>query len=163
MFARISTVVLVGFLLVALGGVFQAAAQTEANKAIVERWAELWNTGDLAIADEVFATDFVNHDLARPDVTGLEGLKGQVIEIRAAFPDFHLAAEDIVAEGDKVAGRYAATGGTHQREFQSASIFRIADGKIVECWWAYDGLELIPSETAVESSTWGQLKSLFHE
>ncbi len=132
----------------------------EANKQLVLRQMELWNTGNLAIADEIFATDFVNHDVVRPDITGPESLKGQVIEIRAAFPDFRLTAEDIVAEGDKVACRYTVTG-TPQGEFESASISRIAGGKIVECWWVYDGLALIP--TAVESRTWGEVKALFRE
>ena len=67
----------------------------------------------------------------------------------------------LIAEGDKVACRYTVTGGTNQTEFPSASISRIADGKIVEYWWAYDGLELILVDTAVEATSWGQIKSQF--
>ena len=37
-------------------------AVTEENKAIIGRLAELWNTGNMAIADEIFGADFVNHD-----------------------------------------------------------------------------------------------------
>jgi hypothetical protein len=42
-----------------------AAKQTEAeqNKALIERfYTEVWNKGHLAVADEVFAKDYVRHD-----------------------------------------------------------------------------------------------------
>ena len=34
--------------------------ETEANKAIVRGYVELWNTGNLALANEVIAPDFVD-------------------------------------------------------------------------------------------------------
>jgi hypothetical protein len=34
---------------------------TEANKEIVRQYVELWNTGNLALADEIIAPDF--HDI----------------------------------------------------------------------------------------------------
>ena len=46
------------------------------NKAIVQRAEDLWNTGNLAIADEIHATDFVNHDPGDPDVRDLDTYKG---------------------------------------------------------------------------------------
>ena len=33
----------------------------EANKAIVRKCTELWSTGNLALADEVLAANFVDH------------------------------------------------------------------------------------------------------
>ena len=30
---------------------------SEANKAVVKRYIEMWNTGNVALADEVLATD----------------------------------------------------------------------------------------------------------
>ena len=44
---------------------------TSENKAILNRVEELWNTGNLAIADEIFATDFTNHDPNASDVNDL--------------------------------------------------------------------------------------------
>jgi len=152
MCARISTVVLVGFLLVALSGVFQADAQTEDNKAIVQRVAdEIWNQGNLGAADELFAADFVNHDINPPGVTDLEGYKAWVVEWRAAFPDYYVEVHDLVAEGDKVGARCTVTG-THQGELfgipatgkqvtmMGIDIYRLADGKIAEVRRAYDML-----------------------
>jgi hypothetical protein len=38
---------------------------TEQNKAIALRWSEeLWSKGDLAVADEIVAADYVRHDPA---------------------------------------------------------------------------------------------------
>ena len=182
MFARVSSVVLAGFLLVALGGVFQAAAQT--NKEIVQRVAdEIWNQGNLAAADELFAADFVNHDPNPPGVTDLEGYKGWVVKWRAAFPDYHVEVHDLVAEGDKVGARCTVTG-THQGDFfgieatgtqvtmMMINIYRLADGKIAEVQWSYDLLGVgqqvgycqpIPDfphsfmrRTSPEDFTWGE-------
>jgi len=129
-------------------------AITEKNKAVLPRAEELWNTGDLAIADEIFATDFVNHDPSAPDVRDLETYKGFIAVTRAGFPDFHVTIEDIIAEGDKVASRWTARG-THQGEligipptgkqatWTGMTIYRFAGGKIVEAWWSKDMLSML--------------------
>jgi predicted ester cyclase len=82
-------------------------ARLEKNKAIVQRAVdEFWNKGDIAAVDELFATDYVNHDPAAPDRGDLEGLKQWAMAGFAAFPDLHVTIEDLIAEGDKVAKRY---------------------------------------------------------
>ena len=51
---------------------------------------ELWNDGKLAVADEIFAPEYVNHDPPSPDFgTGPEGVKQSVKLYRNAFPDLH--------------------------------------------------------------------------
>ena len=37
------------------------------NKTITQRAEDLWNTGDMNIADAIYATDFVHHDPNEPD------------------------------------------------------------------------------------------------
>ena len=66
-------------------------AVTGENKAIISRLAELWNTGNLAIADEIFDAGFVNHNPNNPGVTNSESYKGLVAAIYTGFPDFHVA------------------------------------------------------------------------
>ena len=73
---------------------------------------------------------------------------------RAAFPDMHLTAEDMIAEADKVVQRLTARG-THQGELMdipptgrqitvtAIEIFRLAEGKIAEQWVALDNLGLL--------------------
>jgi steroid delta-isomerase-like uncharacterized protein len=132
----------------------QKKAKEEENKAITLRAEELWNTGNLTIADEIYATDFVNHDPNAPDVRDLESYKGFIGMIRTGLPDFHVTIEDLVTEGDKVASRWTARG-THQGEFfgipptgkqatwTGITIYRFAGGKIVEAWWIKDVMGLL--------------------
>jgi steroid delta-isomerase-like uncharacterized protein len=127
---------------------------TEENKAIIGRFAELWNTGNLAIADEIFDADFVNHDPNDPGVTNLESYKGYVPAVRIGFPDINIAADDLVAEEEKVAFRYTINA-THQGELMGMpatgiqvvwtgiTVAHLADGKIMEMWWAKDTLGML--------------------
>jgi steroid delta-isomerase-like uncharacterized protein len=156
MFARISNIALVGFLFVALGGVFQAAtAQTEENKVLERRaWEEVWNQGNLAAIDEIFAADYVGHNPGMPPLSGTEGYRQFFTIYSTAFPDMHYTIEDMIAEGDKVATRWTMTG-THEGELMGIpstgvwitmtgiSMSRFADGKLAEGWNSYDGLGMM--------------------
>ena len=90
---------------------------TEENKAISRRAdVELFDRGNLEVADELFAPNFVHHDpVSGEDWRGPESVKEYAAMIWAAFPDLYYNVEDQIAEGDKVATRYRA-GGTHQGE-----------------------------------------------
>jgi len=74
---------------------------TEANKAIVvQLYEEVFNKGDLDLADKLVAPNAVNHDPAAPqDIpSGALGVKAVVTMLRSAFPDDHHTIEDLVAE-----------------------------------------------------------------
>jgi hypothetical protein len=46
------------------------------NKAILERfWGEIFNEGDVAVVDELVATEYLNHDLVPGETPGSEGPK----------------------------------------------------------------------------------------
>ena len=121
------------------------------NKAIVRRlFQEVWNRGNLEVADDIVAPDYVNH--TRPDgelLPGLRGFKQQVNLVHATFPDFRMTLEDLIAEEDKVVARWT-TRGTDKREWGGSApagdkvtlseigIFRIDDDKIVESWVTSD-------------------------
>jgi len=84
---------------------------TEENKAVIRRVIEeVWNKGNLAVADEVIANNYV-FDAAGQEFKGPEGLKQAVTIYRTAFPDFHITIDDMVAEGDKVASRFTGSDG----------------------------------------------------
>jgi predicted SnoaL-like aldol condensation-catalyzing enzyme len=73
---------------------------SEENKAIVRRVIdELLNgQGNLDVADELFAPEYVGHNPASPqDTRGPEGVKGFASMFRSAFPDVHFSVEDQVA------------------------------------------------------------------
>ncbi len=128
----------------------------EENKAIERRLTEeLWNKGNLAVVDELYATNFVSHGSDIPGVTpDREGYKQFVTMSRTALPDFHTTVEDMFAEGDKVVQRFTARG-THKGEFMGIpptgkqvtitgiGIHRITGGKIVEDWVNMDMLGMM--------------------
>lgn len=86
----------------------------EQNKSIIRRWVEGgWNQGNMALVDELFASDHMVHDPMTPDFPGGHAaFKQFVTNLRTGFPDIHVTVEDMVAEGDKVAWRWVITG-TH--------------------------------------------------
>jgi steroid delta-isomerase-like uncharacterized protein len=131
-----------------LVGVPQTPAQR--NVEIVQRMAdEIWNQGDLTVADELFAADFVNVDPNPGAASDLDGYKKWVLEWRAAFPDYHVEVHDLIAENDMVGARYTVTG-THQGEIfgvpasgiqvtmKGINIYRLDHGKIAKVHWSYD-------------------------
>ena len=79
----------------------------EENKALARRVIEeMFNNGNLDVADELIAPNYVDHDPAIPDdIHGPEGFKKYVSAYRSAFPDLHIQIEDQIAEGDKVTTR----------------------------------------------------------
>ena len=128
---------------------------TEATKALYRRWfEEVVSTGNLALADELLAPGYVLHFPGMPGPIDGEGHKQLVLLFRSAFPDWHEALDDVIAEGDKVVIRVTGTG-THTGEFQGIppshtrvtatgiGIGRIEHGRIAEAWAAYDALGLM--------------------
>ena len=124
------------------------------NIDLVKALHRIWNTGDLALVDGVYANDFRAHwptSSEIPERHGIEGIRFGVERIRTAFPDWYEQVVDVFGSGDRVASRYVSTG-THKGtywsieptgrriEIQEISIFRIAVGRIVEQWCMFDEL-----------------------
>jgi steroid delta-isomerase-like uncharacterized protein len=130
---------------------------TEENKALVRRITEeVANRGNLAVVDELVAPEYVGHSSTHPagEARGREGYRGFYQILRGAFPDVEFTIEDLIAEGDRVVSRWQARG-THLGEFRGlpptgksgavagTSVFRISDGRIIECWTNADDLGLL--------------------
>ena len=127
---------------------------TEDNKALMRRIYEVFNTGNLALADEVIAADAVDHQAMPGMAPGREGFKQLVTMFRAAFPDLECIIEDMLAEGDKVVTRLTMRG-THQGELMGIAptgrpitvtgidIVRFAQGQVVEHWGNQDDLGML--------------------
>jgi steroid delta-isomerase-like uncharacterized protein len=105
---------------------------------------ELWDTGDLAIADEVYAGNFINHEITHRQFHNLESYKKYVTVIHRAMRDFRVVIEGSIAEGDEVAIRWNVSGTAKANGDEFAwggiTIFRFSDHKIVEAWWSRDAL-----------------------
>ncbi|NIO68070.1 MAG: ester cyclase [Anaerolineae bacterium] len=124
----------------------------EENKAIFRRIVEEgFNKGNLAIVDELVATNHVNHT---DNVHGPEEYKQFITMYRTAFPDLHMTIEDQIAEGDKVVNRWTSRG-THKGDLMGIPptgkqttvtgmyVARIIGGKIVEEWGNFDALGMM--------------------
>jgi steroid delta-isomerase-like uncharacterized protein len=127
----------------------------EQNRAVLKQVKdELWNQGRTEVAQELFDARFVNHDPMRPDVQTRDQFVEYVIEVRTAFPDFRVTILDEIAEGDRVALRWEVTG-RHQKEIMGIpatgrsisvsgmTIYRLAEGRVVECWWNMDSMAMM--------------------
>jgi predicted SnoaL-like aldol condensation-catalyzing enzyme len=84
---------------------------TEGNKALVRRLIEeVWNQGNLAIFDELYAPDFIFHDPGLPQIRTREEDKQWIVGVLKTFPDFHITIDDLIAEGDQVVVRLTGRG-----------------------------------------------------
>ena len=82
----------------------------EQNKAVIRRRVEeVFNKGNLAVADNIISPEYVYHG-PMGEFRGPEGFKQMVAMARKACPDIHYTIDDMVAEGNKMAVRYTATG-----------------------------------------------------
>ena len=132
---------------------------TEQNKAIVRRWFdEVVSQGNIELVDEIcmqcVPSFVVIQGVADPPPQGLEGVKGLIGVLRTAFPDLKFTIEGQIAEGDQVATRLTVRG-THLGEFMGipatgkqmavsgVSIWRLADGKLVNEWVNWDSLAMM--------------------
>lgn len=125
------------------------------HKSLYMRLAnEVLNGKDLAVVDELLDAEFAEHVAGERKQVGLEGFKAARQRRNAAFPDWNVVVDDLIAEGDKVVVR--ATGhGTHRGEFMGIApsgkrvsvswiaIYRVRNGKLAEHWQNIDDLGLL--------------------
>ena len=125
----------------------------ENGKALVQRFNdEVWGKGNLDVVYEIFASDYIRHDL-RPGnpLPGPDGQRKIAADFRAAFPDLQTAIDFMIEEGEFVVSRWAAEG-THtgiwndiaptgkRIRFCGVNIYRIRNGKVIELWNHRDDL-----------------------
>ena len=133
----------------------------EQNKEIASRLhEEVVNQKNLSALEDYVATEVVWHNPPPGLAPGMEGYKQFFPMVYAAFPDWHSAIEDVIAEGDKVVHRFSGRG-THEGEWMGIAptgkqvtvagiiIYRVVGNKIVEEWIQYDIMGLMQQLGAV--------------
>ena len=71
---------------------------SEANKTVVRRLVdEVFNGGHLEVIDELYAPELA------------PAAKRWIAPFRASFPDVHMELVELIAEGDKVVGRFTCS------------------------------------------------------
>ena len=136
----------------------------EQNKALVRRFYEEIDKGNIGALDELVAENYIDHN--PPPFPGLasgrEGLKQIFRRFQQATPGTHCIEEQI-AEGDKVVTRLTSTG-KHEGDLPGAphtgndlkmtsiTMHRIANGKLVEKWSEKDVLGFLQQIGVIPSS-----------
>ena len=127
-------------------GIIEAEAKT-----ITDGILEVWNAGNLALVDELYASGYIRHYVdIYEDIVGIDAYKKWITDTRTSFPDFHVTLEDeIITGGDKIVARWVVDGtntgplGTpagvlpptgKKIRFFGSMIVHIVNGKIVEEW-----------------------------
>jgi len=139
--------------------------QVTRNKATVRRFHDAVNSGDAQLIaqtiDEVVEPDVRIGTPLPIDATGAQALKQVWTTLLRAYPDLHVAVEDLIAEADKLVTRNVVTG-THQGEYlglpptgrpvtyNEIFIFRFEDGRIAETWGVVDVLAQLRQLGAIE-------------
>jgi ketosteroid isomerase-like protein len=128
----------------------------EQNKVLCRRLhEEIFMRGDLHVADEIFAADAQFHGPDWPaGATGPEVIKQDARTYRSAFRIDALTRDAEIAEGDHVVHLWTFTG-THigdlgaitptgrQVTASGIDVFRVKDGRIVECWQQWDQMSML--------------------
>jgi predicted ester cyclase len=108
---------------------------TTTTKAVVERYYDqVLNGRDLDAVGEFFA-----------DERMVEAVRQGCFAYFQAFPDLHIALDELIGEGDRVFVRSTMTG-THDGEYkgipatgrhvsaESAEVYRVVDGRFAGYW-----------------------------
>ena len=116
----------------------------EEAKALIEKACEIYNEGNLALADELIAPDYVEHtaDISE-DIVGIDAFKEGVANRRTIYPDFNVTVEELIVKNDKIVWRWILTGtntGTtsdipptgKKVRAEGVGILRVVNGQIVE-------------------------------
>ncbi len=145
-------------LLILVSVVSAQEAAPEAHKAIIQQvYDDVFNAGDLALMDSIYAPDYVNYGF-EGDLT-LDGFKAAIGAMRSALPDFAATVEVLIAENDWAASR-VVFGGTFENEWVMADqtiapngervewslniLHRFnEDGQLAEDFTAFDSLSLL--------------------
>jgi predicted ester cyclase len=81
---------------------------------LLHRWfEEVWNNKNSAAIREMFSDDTVIHGLTGPGggpIRGYSDFEKFHADFLKAFPDIHVELHDVIAEGNKLAGRFVVRG-----------------------------------------------------
>ena len=112
------------------------------------------NQGNLELAEELVSPDFINYEAPPGRDRGPESMRGLATMLLTAFPDLYFTIEEVVAEGDIVAGRLTMSG-NHEGPLMDTPptgrfvrqeylhFVRFRDGKAIEHWGSRDELGMM--------------------
>jgi predicted ester cyclase len=112
---------------------------SEKNKAVVRRLIdEVMNGGRLELIDELFSPEMA------------DSARRWIEPFRIAFPDVEMRTVELVAEGDRVVGRFRCSGthlgpwrgsrptGRRMHDIEEVYFFTLRGGRITDAWGLED-------------------------
>jgi predicted ester cyclase len=131
-------------------GMSSSQDQRELNKQVVQRLLmDCFSGGHIEVLDEIISPDF---EFEYPNLPpSIEGLKALVKKNNESFKGWQFSIHDMLADGDKVALRWSASG-VHVKSFlgeppsgkevrlKGLSIYQLRDGLIWKDWVEPDNL-----------------------
>jgi predicted ester cyclase len=127
---------------------------------VAARELELYDTGDVAGADEVFAPDMIDHNPTGDATSGLDGMRALIASVRDGFSDTQhriLFQEELPGGWVVLQWRMTAThtgeafgiaAGGNKVGIEGNDIMRIVDGKIAELYHVEELLKLTQQMSA---------------
>jgi steroid delta-isomerase-like uncharacterized protein len=113
----------------------------------------IWNQGNLALIDELYAADYVRHENDGTEVTGLDAFKQIVTRVRTAYPDLNLTLGEQIVQGEMAARTWTVTGtNTGPGEFpptgkaisiNGVTVSKTIDGMVVEEWIYFNAATML--------------------
>jgi predicted ester cyclase len=127
---------------------------SEVNKQVIRKLAKAINSGNFEDLNNVLAPDYIRHD-PNPLLkdAGREEYKQAFARLRRAFPDAEWKIDELLADGDRIVGRWTFHGTQTGQFFNIAptgkevtypilAIYRIQDQMIAEDWHIFQSLAL---------------------
>jgi steroid delta-isomerase-like uncharacterized protein len=125
------------------------------HKATLRSFVDATNSGDaeriVKTIDEVFEPDVQISTPLPVEASGALAIKEIFTTLLRAYPDLHIAVDDLIEEGDRVVARQTVTG-THLGEYMGLQptgrsvayneifVFRYVGGRIAQYWGVVDVL-----------------------
>jgi len=142
-----------------MSAVNQATRNEEALRRAVE---ELGNKRNAAVVDELFAPNYVEHQLWHQPHTPrimegksvVEGIKASLAKDDPNFENLHTTIDQMISVGDKVVAVCTETFTRNGKQISRTSmeIDRFEDGRFVESWYLWDRLGMYQQLGVVPST-----------
>jgi predicted SnoaL-like aldol condensation-catalyzing enzyme len=137
--------------------------QTTRNEEAVRRCIEeVMNKRNVALVDELFAPNYVEHPLwHQPHLPKImegkslvEGMKAYLAKDDPNYENLHTTIDQMISVGDKVVTVYTdtATRNGKQISWTAMEIARFEDGRFVESWALFDRIGLYQQLGVVPST-----------
>jgi len=150
---KAGTLFLIIAVLISTGCQQQQPDYSKELKPLVDKYNEVWQTGNVSDLDAIMDPNFVRHSDPGTSAEGMINLKKVINEFKTAYPDVKLVSEEEIYSENRFAGRWSimatntgpgAMPPTGKAiKFWGINIIHFQNGKIVEEWDGFDNLPLM--------------------